>query len=49
MSSLSQRLQRERQKAARLEHEAALRKASARIKREPTLDVVSRLRADVAR
>ena len=49
MSSLSQRLQRERQKAARLEHEAPLREAKARIKREPTLQVVFRLRADIAR
>ena len=47
--SLSQRLQRERQKAARSEHVATLRQASARIKREGTHSVVSRLRADVAR
>ena len=47
--SLSQRLQRERQKAARSEHVAALRQAEARIKRQSTHSVVSHLRADIAR
>ena len=47
--SLSQRIQKQRQRDTRLEHKAALREQAARIKRESTLSVVSRLRADIAR
>jgi hypothetical protein len=49
MSSLSQRLQREREKAARLEHKATLRQQKARIERISTREQIALLRADVAR
>jgi hypothetical protein len=46
--SLSQRIQRQREQDARLEHKAALRKQEARLKRISTREQVALLRADIA-